>query len=97
MSVKTEAEQKVEALEFIAPIIEAQMRFDQSITNRLMSDAWEAAERWATRFRDLIEAVDQENDSIRVLRVLDRHYQPDMDRQIDHYRSMRGAEGGEAL
>ena len=93
MSTKTEAEQNIEALEFIAPIVEAQRRFDQGITNNLLDSAWESAEIWATRFRSLMNAVIKTNDSLRVADVLDQHWCPDIDRQIAHYRQMRGAGG----
>lgn len=92
---KSDAEKKVKAMEFIAPIIGAQMKFDQAITNRLMSDAWGAAEHWATLFRDLVYAVEKANDSVRVMHVLDAYYQPDVNRRIEHYRSMSGIESKE--
>lgn len=92
----TEAEQKVLAMEMIAPIVEAQMRFDQNITNDLMSKAWGAAATWATRFQSLISAIEKQNDSLRVAHVLDAHWQPDMKRQIEHYKHMSGETEGEA-
>lgn len=90
MTGKSEAEQKVEAMEFMAPIIEAQMRFDQQITNQLQVSAWEDAEKWATRFRDLIERIEAVNDSVKVARIIDAHWVPDIDRTISHYKTMQG-------
>jgi hypothetical protein len=93
--MSTTAEEKVAAMEFIAPILEAQMRFDQAIQNQLTDAAWEAAETWAERFRALFEAVELVNRDIPVGRVLDHHWSPDIDRQISHYRRMRGIEDGD--
>lgn len=90
--MSTEAEEKLAALEFMGPILEAQIKFDQSITNSLLEQAWEAAEEWATRFEALFYAVEKANDSIRVGRILDAHWPGRMRETIDHYRRMRGAE-----
>lgn len=85
----TDAEVKLAAFEFMAPILEAQMRFDQGITNRLMSTAWEEAEKYATRLRDVLKSVDRVNDSIKVAGILDQFWEPDIDRRIEHFRDMK--------
>lgn len=87
---KTEAEQKLEALEFIAPIVEAQMRFDQAITNRVIADGWNEAALWAERFDRLFRHIAKTNDSIRVSDVLEEHWQPRIHETIDHCRRMAG-------
>lgn len=74
--------------EVIGNVLEGMIKFDQDLTNNLMAQAWQAAEEWATRYDELIRAVEKVNDSIRVDRIISRGYWS-AGSEADHYREMR--------
>ena len=87
----SDAEQKLAALEFMGPIIQAQVAFDQAMSNQLQERAWEDARKWAQAYADLVARIEAVNDSLKVDRALWQG--PDWgeaERAIEHYNRMLG-------